>query len=83
MVKSRVLVVLGVLLILTGLGLSVLPKDWIEQGFAVGLDGGNGTLELLLAMAPIILGAALLVTVALRRSRIGKPMRPSNPPAGG
>lgn len=81
--RSKVLVVLGALLIVIGLALSVLPKDWIEQTFAVDPDGGNGALELLLVLVPIVLGAALLVTVALRRARGGRTVRASSPPAGG
>lgn len=46
--------------------------DWIERWFGVSPDGGNGSLEILLAVLFAVVGVALLATTipgARRRVR--------------
>ena len=67
-------VVTGVLLVVIGLGLLALPTEWIEA--RSGSDpGDDGLFELLIGLVPLLLGAGLLVTAALRRQGEAAPRR--------
>jgi hypothetical protein len=61
--------ILAVVLIIFGLLLGLLPKDWIEDTFGIEPDAGSGVLELGLALGPIAVGAVLLATVLFKRRR--------------
>lgn len=71
--KTRLSAVAGTVLILIGLGLSFLSKQWIEDTLGFEPDGGNGALELAFVLVPIAIGASLLAIAALahhqRRAR--------------
>jgi hypothetical protein len=51
----------GVTLIVLGCAFALLPEQWIEERFGFEPDGGNGFIELLLAMVPILVGLTMLV----------------------
>ena len=50
----------GGILLVVGILLAALPKAWLETTFGVEPDAGNGSVELLLVLIPIVLGAALI-----------------------
>lgn len=56
----------GVVLVVVGLALLALPKEWIESNS--GADPGDeGLFELIIGLVPLVLGAGLLALAALRR----------------
>ena len=57
---GRASIVLGGILLVVGILAAALPKDWLETTFGVEPDAGNGFVELLLVLVPIVLGAALI-----------------------
>jgi uncharacterized membrane protein YcjF (UPF0283 family) len=59
----------GALLVIVGLAVALLSKEWIEETFGFEPDGGNGLLELALSLVPIAIGVWLLLNVALARIR--------------
>ena len=58
---QRIIAVVGGLLVLLGVLVAVLPKDWIEETFHVEPDGGNGMVELGIVLVPIVAGVVMLV----------------------
>ena len=50
----------GGILLVVGILLAALPKDWLETTCGLEPDAGNGLVELLLVLVPIVLGAALI-----------------------
>jgi hypothetical protein len=62
-------VVVGAVLILIGVLVAALPKDWIEETFNIEPDEGNGVLELPLAVVPIAIGGALCTYALLSHRR--------------
>jgi len=67
--RTKLLVIIGAALIAFGVAFALLPKEWIEETFGVEPDGGNGALELLIALVPIVAGVALLALAAVRHTR--------------
>lgn len=69
----------GALLLVVGVTLSLLPRDWIEETFAVDPDAGSGAVEALIDAVPIILGLGLLaVAFGLRARRRSKKRSPGS-----
>ena len=62
-VGERLTLVLAGLLVLAGVLLAALPKDWIEQTVGLEPDAGNGLVELAMVLVPVVLGGALAVRV--------------------
>ena len=60
---------IGLLLLILGVLLAALPKDWIEETVGIEPDAGSGALELMILLGAIVVGLALIVPVALRRVR--------------
>ena len=58
--RGRGSIALGAILVVVGILFAALPKDWVEQTFGVEPDGGNGFVELLIVLVPIVIGAALI-----------------------
>ena len=77
---ARIQLVVGVILVVVGILLATLPKDWMEETFGVEPDGGNGFVELLLFIVPVVVGVALIARVMLTRRR---PAPVSGPPPSG
>jgi hypothetical protein len=63
---------IGSLLLILGVLLAALPKDWIEQAVGIEPDAGSGALELMIVLGAIVVGLALIVSVAFRRVRAGR-----------
>jgi hypothetical protein len=72
---------IGSLLLILGVLLATLPKDWIEYTVRVEPDAGSGTLELLIALAAVVVGFALIVPIAFRQIRARR--RPASKAEGG
>jgi hypothetical protein len=70
-------IILGAVLVALGGGYAVLPKDWIEQVLHLDPDGGNGVIEMLLPLALLAAGAALVLRAALRRRATAATTAPS------
>jgi hypothetical protein len=66
---AKALMALGGFLIVVGVLFASLPKSWIEDTLGFEPDGGNGLVELALAIVPIVIGACLLVGPVLLRRR--------------
>jgi uncharacterized membrane protein YcjF (UPF0283 family) len=67
--NERMKIAAGALLVIVGLAVALLSKEWIEETFGFEPDGGNGLLELALSLVPIAIGVWLLLNVALARIR--------------
>ena len=74
---GRTQLVVGGLLIAIGFVLAALPKDWLEERFAIEPDAGNGLVELLLVLVPVVAGAALVVRGWVARRRAVRGTRPT------
>lgn len=70
--REIVRVGIGSLLVILGVLLAALPKDWIEQNVRIEPDAGSGALELMIVLGVIVVGLALIVPVAFRRVRAGR-----------
>lgn len=84
--SGRSSIVLGAVLVVVGLLFAALPKDWLEETFAIEPDAGNGSVELLLVLVPIVIGGALIArgVVAWRgRARGALAAVESPPPSSG
>jgi hypothetical protein len=57
---GRTSIALGGILVLVGILFAVLPKEWLENTFAIEPDAGNGLVELLLVAVPVVVGGALI-----------------------
>ena len=66
---NRVKCIVGSLLLVAGVLLAVLPKDWIEESFGVDPDAGSGVLELAFVLVPIVAGLILLTNVLISHRR--------------
>lgn len=55
---------------LAALAIAVLPRNWIELASASEPDGGDGSFELALVLAPLALAAVLVATVVVTRRRV-------------
>jgi hypothetical protein len=66
---ARIQLIAGGVLVLVGILFAALPKDWMEGTFGVEPDGGNGFVELLLFLVPVVVGVALIARVVLTRRR--------------
>ena len=58
--SGRSWITLGVILVVVGILFAALPKDWLEETFAIEPDAGNGFVELLIVVVPIVIGGALI-----------------------
>jgi hypothetical protein len=67
--RSKLLMALGGLLIGFGVLFAALPKTWIEDTLGFEPDGGNGLVELALAVVPIVIGICLLAGPVLVKRR--------------
>ena len=74
---GRTQLVVGGLLIAIGFVLAALPKDWLEERFAIEPDAGSGLVELLLVLVPVVAGAALVVRGWVARRRAVRGTRPT------
>ena len=54
--SGRTMIVVGGILVAIGILLAALPKDWLEERFAIEPDAGNGLVELLLVLVPVVVG---------------------------
>lgn len=66
--KPGTLAAIGVILIAIGVAFAALPKQWIEDTLGFEPDGGNGMLELLMALVPVVVGLAMVAAGVVRRS---------------
>jgi hypothetical protein len=66
--RRRIEMTVAVVLTVAGLGLLALPKQWIE-GAGGGGDKGDGGFELLIALAPLVVGVSLLAHLAVTARR--------------
>jgi hypothetical protein len=73
----RTQIVVGGILIAVGIMLAALPKDWLEERFAIEPDAGNGLVELLLVLVPVVVGAALIARGWVARRREVRRTRPT------
>ena len=73
---GRTQLVIGGILIAIGIVLAALPKDWLEERFAIEPDAGNGLVELLLFLVPVVVGVALVVRGLVARRRAVRGTRP-------
>jgi uncharacterized membrane protein YedE/YeeE len=73
---GRTQLVIGGILIAIGIVLAALPKDWLEERFAIEPDAGNGLVELLLFVVPVVVGVALVVRGLVARRRAVRGTRP-------
>jgi hypothetical protein len=48
-----------------GLALALLPKDWIEVVLGADSDRGDGSAELAMVLAPLAIGVAIAVRLAI------------------
>jgi hypothetical protein len=79
--SGRSSIVLGAVLVVVGLLFAALPKEWLEERFAIEPDAGNGSVELLLVLAPIVIGGALIARgVMASRGRVRGGLRAVEPP---
>jgi apolipoprotein N-acyltransferase len=62
---ERLTLVLAGALVVLGVAVAFLPKDWIEETVAFEPDAGNGIVELAIVLVPIVIGIALAVRVWL------------------
>ena len=74
---GRTMIVVGGILVAIGILLAALPKDWLEERFAVEPDAGNGLVELLLVVVPVVVGAALIARGWVARRRDVRRTRPT------
>jgi hypothetical protein len=82
--SGRSSIVLGAVLVVVGILFAALPKDWLEETFAIEPDAGNGFVELLLVLVPIVVGGALIARgVVTSRSRAHGAQPAVEPPPSG
>ena len=74
---GRTMIVVGGILVAIGILLAALPKDWLEERFAIEPDAGNGLVELLLFLVPVVVGAALIARGWVARRRDVRRTRPT------
>jgi uncharacterized membrane protein YedE/YeeE len=74
---GRTQIVVGGILIAIGIVLAALPKDWLEERFAIEPDAGNGLVELLLVLVPVVVGAVLIARGWVARRRDVRRTRPT------
>ena len=75
--RTKQLAALAVLFVSIGLAVALLPMHWVESQLHVEPDGGDGSFELLLALAPVGIGLALGAIAALRWRARGDGVRPT------
>jgi len=71
--SHRLLLGLAVALVLLGVALAALPKEWIEETLGFEPDQGNGLVELAIALVPILAGVTLGTVVLVRRHSAAVP----------
>jgi uncharacterized membrane protein HdeD (DUF308 family) len=64
---------LGIALVVLGIAIAALPKEWIEESTGFEPDASNGMVELMLAVVPIAIGVALVVWALLARRHATSP----------
>ena len=74
---GRTMIVVGGILVAIGILLAALPKDWLEERFAIEPDAGNGLVELLLVLVPVVVGVALIARGWVARRRDVRRTRPT------
>lgn len=68
--RTRSLVASGVALIAIGVAFALMSKEWIEDTLGFEPDGGNGMVELAIAVVPIVIGVGLLTYAAVQRGGV-------------
>jgi hypothetical protein len=66
---GRTQMVVGGILVALGILFAAVPKDWLEERFGIEPDAGNGAVELLLVLVPIVVGAAVIARAWLTGRR--------------
>jgi hypothetical protein len=66
---NRMKLMIAVALIAFSVLAAALPKEWIEETLGFEPDGGNGLVELAIAVVPFTVGVALAVSVLVSRRR--------------
>lgn len=66
---NRMKFVVAVVLIAFSVVAAALPKEWIEETLGFEPDGGNGLVELAIAVVPFTIGVFLVVSVLASRRR--------------
>ena len=67
---NRIKLTVAVVLIAFGILAATLPKRWIEETLGFEPDGGNGVVELGLAVVPLAIGATLALSAFLSARRV-------------
>jgi hypothetical protein len=76
---ARIQLAIGAILVIAGILFAALPKDWMEESLGVEPDGGNGFVELLLFLVPVVVGVILIARVLLTRRATAKAERTPAP----
>jgi hypothetical protein len=66
---TRMKLGIAVALIAFSVVAAALPKEWIEETLGFEPDGGNGLVELAIAVVPFTIGVFLAVSVLVSRRR--------------
>lgn len=66
---NRMRLVIAAALIAFSVVAAALPKEWIEETFGFEPDGGNGLIELAIAVVPFTTGVVLALSVLVSRRR--------------
>ena len=74
----RLRLIIAVALVTLGILFVALPKDWIEEVLHFEPDGGNGAIELLLAVVPTTAGLGLAIRTLLAHHIASRTRQPAS-----